>query len=228
MDLDDLEQFRKLLEDFYKKGWEESYELFRRETQKLFLRRDTNQQYRPQLINDLEDLVSTVELRFVRVYRKLRDDGQEIRSFYGLLNDKVNDVYREWLRRKPPVSIDDPNHFIEPVKPESLDRELEENEERAIRLRCQKKALASLPEHILDLLLEYYSYEELPAKERTAARLDLALRQQNVSAEGLTPEQIHRLRNNLESKMSKWRNDVLVPREEECIKGEHSRLRKLF
>jgi hypothetical protein len=227
---EDVERFEKLLMDFYGKSLEESYELFRRDVKRLILGRDTNKKYHSQLIANLEDLVSTVAIRFARINGKLHDAGKGIEHFYGMLNNRVDHVWREELRRmrKPSPSIDDPDFVERPAMVVTFDRELEENEENAIKIRCYKKALASLPKHILDLLLEYYRVEELPPTERTEAHIQLALRQGGVSPADVTAEQIKRLRNNLDSKISKWRNKVLAPRKEKCMKREHSRWRKLF
>jgi len=226
----DLEQLVKLLTTFYKKEWEESYGLFKRDIEKLILGRDTNPKYRSLLVDELADLVATVALRFSKINRKSLEDGRKIEHFYGLLNKMAEYVYREWLRRirKPIDSLDDPSFTGEPSTSVGFDKELEDREERAIKLKCQMKCLASLKQSRLDLLLEYYGVLRLPPKERTAARVRLALRLANISPAEASPEQIEKKTSNLNKNVSVYRSTDLKPCMEKCLKREHSRSRRLF
>jgi hypothetical protein len=228
----DLEQLKPLLTQFYEKEWEESYELFTRDIEKLILgkAKDTNEKYRPRLFADLDDLVTSVVLRFAKTNRKLQNAGKKIEKFYGMLNDRVKDVHREWLREmfKPIDSLDDPDSAIQLATESSIDRELEAQEQRRLKMKCQMKCLRSLTPTTRDILVEYCSAFRLPAKERAAAHVELALRLANISAAEATPEQIERKTNNLHSRMSKCRNGELGRCMERCLKRESSRLRRLF
>ncbi|MDX6403220.1 MAG: hypothetical protein QOH70_675 [Blastocatellia bacterium] len=225
----DLEQLKTLLTGFYKKSWEESYQAFTRDIERLILSRDTNKNYRSQLISNLDDLVTTVVLRFTKVNGKLLDAGSEIQHFYGMLDNRVDHVYHEELRRilRPSRSLDDPDFVERPSETRTIDRDLEEEEERELKIRCQRKCLASLPKATLDIFLEYYGCRKLPP-QRAQTRLRLALRLANISFAEATPDQVKSSKNKLDSKMSKWRNNFLQQCMEKCLKRERSRSRRSF
>ena len=217
---------KKLLEEFYGKPWDEAYELFVTEIEKRLLRRvhgDTNERLKSALIDNMGDLKATVCLRVIRINRKLQQQGSGIEKFYGMLENRIKCVYYEEVKRLwrivRSVELDDAETPEQPAPGVPIDRQLEEREEQEIKKRCQIKCLKELPERIQNIFLEYYSYRELPPKERTQARLRLALRVADISASEATPEEVLRAKNNLDSMRSRWRKDHLIPCEKNCLKG---------
>jgi hypothetical protein len=213
--------------EFYQEPWEESYNRLRRDIEIRFLRKDTNRKYKPLLISNMDDLVITVVLRLIRINSKLRHAGEEIKNFYAMLENRIDHVYHEELRRifkhAGSTSRDDASAFETPEPSDPIDRRIEEEEERAIINRCYKECLGKLPEHVLSIFLEYYGKETLTPKERTAARIRLAVKVADISAAEETPERLKRAKNNLDSMISKWRRNHLDPCKDSCLKWGASR-----
>ena len=212
---EELEQFRELLVDFYGCSWEDSLLKLTREIQQRILNRDTNPRYRSHFESNLADLVMSVVSRFVKINAKLRAAGQPIDNFYAMLENRIGHVHFEELRKLARLTnIDDLDVASETSSPAE---HLELNEMKAIMSRCYKKCLADLPPHISNIFVEYYDLDELPPIERTQARRQLALREANLSPSEVTPEELMRAKNNLESLISKWRKKHLTPCKNKCL-----------
>jgi hypothetical protein len=217
---EDFELFKKLLTEFYRQQWEESYRLLRRQIEKRLRLKQTNKIYSSELLSGIDDLVTAVVLRFATINSKLHNAGREIENFEAMLNSKIDHVYKEELRRiqkliRDTQSLDDPDARLTHTSP-AIDGELEE-EQRTVKLECQKKCLKELPKDILNTFLEYYGRRTDTATARTEARLKLALQDANLSPSEATPEQVKRAKNNLDSKICKWRRNRLQPCQKKCI-----------
>ena len=219
---EDLEMFKGLVVDFYRRPWEESYTLLRAEIRKRLLRKSTNPTYRSMLVGEVDDLVTSVFIRYAKVYGKIRRAGGEIEGFEAMLEDRVKLVYHEALRRYSRLLPDirpDSHETTEAASPAVLiDRALEEEEERARLNRCLIECLRELPEHVRNIFLEYFDTDAYSPHERVEMRLRLALREANIPVEQATPEQIFRARRNLNTMISKWRTNHLKPCKEKCLK----------
>lgn len=218
---EDLEMFKALVMNFYQRPWEDSYVLLRAEIRKRFLRRDTNPAYNSVLVGEIDDLVTHVVIRYSKVYGKIRRAGSEVESFEAVLEDRVKLVYFEALRRYARLLTDvpvDDDKALESSAPAILvDRTLEEEEERERLNRCYVKCLRELPEHVLDVFIEYCDTDTYPPQERAEVRLRLALREAEIQADMATPEQVLKARRNLNTMISRWRTNHLKPCKERCL-----------
>lgn len=217
---EDLERFKTLVMDFYGLSWEESYSRLTNEIKTRILRRDINQSYRSHFESTADDLVIIVVSRFARINAKLHAAGQEIHDFYAMLEDRIGHVYHEELRKikraKKLVDIDD---LTAPPETISADKEMEEEETRALRLHCYQKCFDNLPSHISSIFMEYYDTEGLLPKERTHKRQQMALRIGNLPA-NTTLEEMKRAKRNLDTQLSKWRKNHLRPCMDKCMKKQ--------
>lgn len=223
---EDLEMFKALVTDFYRRPWEESYFLLRAEIRKRLLRRGTNRTYVSTLRGEVDDLVTRVVIRYSRVYGKIRRAGREIESFEAMLEDRVRLVCYEVLRKYPrhltEIRVDAPDAPELSATAVRVDRALEEAEERELLNKCLMKCLRELPAHARRVLIEYSDTETYPPGERTQMRLNLALREAGLSADRATPEQIFNARRKLNTAVSRWRSKHLQPCKEKCLRREAS------
>jgi hypothetical protein len=218
---EDFELFKKLLTGFYGQEWEESHRLLRKQIEKRLRSKQTNETYRSELLSGIDDLVSSVVLRFATINSKLHNAGREIENFEAMLNNRIKHVYSEELRRIEKIirdtqSLDDPDARITHTS-NGIDSGVEEEEQRAVKLKCQKKCLKELPKDILNTFLEYCGRRTDTATARTEARLKLALRDANLSPSKATPEQATRAMRNLHTKICRYRKNRLLPCQKKCI-----------
>ena len=220
---EDLERFKELLVSFYGKSWEDSYVQFTNEISERLRRKDTNPKYRSYFESNLNDLVMSVVARFIRINSKLQRAGQQIHSFPAMLENRIGHVYHEELRRLSKVlPLPDADDSDIPSGKDSLEKEMELSEKRAIKTECYKKCLDVLPSHISKIFIEYYDTEGLSPTERIHARQQLAIRLANIPHSEATPEKLKRARNNLDSMICKWRKKYLDPCKEKCLKQRSS------
>lgn len=221
---EEMEDFKAIVVQFYGKPWGEAYPLLTKEITDRLRRKDTNRSYRAPLINDVEDLVMSVVARLIKINGKLRRAGNEILNFQAMLENRIGHVYHEELRRllraARAVEID----RIDVVSPTALiDREMEDGETRAIKAECHQRCLDELPEHVLEIFLEYYDVGGLTPAARTEARRRLALRVAGIAPSAATPEAAAAAKRNLDSMLSKWRRNTLARCNDKCLKERHLR-----
>lgn len=214
---EDFKRFEELLVRFYQKPWEESYAQFTKEIRARFVRKDIRPSLRPHFINNMNELVGSVVSRFIKINSKLERAGKQIDSFYGMLEDRIYHVCQEEIRKLSRESYNVDDSEI-PTQTESIDKTLENDERRAIAVRCYRKCFEQLPAHIQDIFREYYEVEHLSPSERSKKRQVLAIRVANVDPQEVTPKQLRRLKNNLESMICKWRTKHLDPCKERCLR----------
>src|SRR4051812_1531620 len=188
---EDLEMFKLLVANFYKRPLEESYALPRADIRRRLLRRSTNPTYKSMLVEEADDLVTRVVIRYGKVYGNIRRAGRVIESFEAMLEDRTKLVYYEALRRYSKhvtdIPIDDPNSPEPPSPVIPIYIQLEDGEERKRLNRCLLKCLRELPEHARSILIEYCDTDKYVPRERSQMRLRLALRESNIPADGATP-----------------------------------------
>lgn len=217
---EDMEAFKALVVQFYGKPWEEAYALLTKEITDRLRRKYNNTRYRSHFSSVEEDLVSSVVARLIRVNGKLRRAGKEILNFHAMMEDRIGHVFHEELRRlfRPvrPVEISD----LDIASPTPLiNREMEENETRRLEAECHNKCLDKLPGHVLEIFLEYYDVDGLTPTERADARRRLALRVTGICLTEAPPEAAATAKRNLDSMLSKWRNNILAPCKDKCMKS---------
>jgi hypothetical protein len=215
----DMDAFKVLVEQFYKRPWEESYPLLTEEIEKRLRRRDTNKKYRPYLTAELDYLVVSVMARLIKINAKLQRAGKEILDFLAMLESRVGHVYHEELRRLSRAARQlDVNDVNLADRAALMDRALEETEEASLAVECYKRCLGELPQRILDIFLEYYDVEGLTPGERAEARRRLALKVEGIPPDEATPEKVKSAKDKLDIKLSKWRKRKLTPCKDECLK----------
>lgn len=209
-----------LLVQHYGKPWEEAYAQLMKEIEERLRRKDTNKNYRPYLMTDIDDLVVSVVARLIKVNGKLRRAGKKIITFGAMLENRVRHVYHEELRRLSVAAhmldVDDTDVASQAIL---MDREMEEEETRRLEVECYKRCLDELPEHVLNIFLEYYDMDGVPPGARADARRKIALRAEGISPEGATPEEVTGAKGNLDSRLSKWRRNTLAPCKDKCMNG---------
>jgi len=218
---EDMEYFQELLVKFYEKPWEEAYTQLTEEIEERLRRKDTNKNYRSRLTADLDDLIISVVARLIKVNGKLRRAGKEILNFYAMLENRIHHVYHEELRRlSVSARMLDVDEMDVASQTASIDREMEEREAWALEVNCYKRCLDELPEHVLNIFLEYYDMDGVPPAARADARRKIALRVAGISAEDATREEVANAKGNLDSMLSKWRRNTLTPCKDKCLKGK--------
>lgn len=222
----DFKCFEVFITAHYNKSWEESHRMLRAEIRKRFHCKKMKDKYRSALISDIDDLITTVVLRFTRINSKSQAVGG-IKDFNAMLCTITNHVYHEELRRilrqAATHQLDDPETPELAAEVSAIDRELEGRDEIELENSCYLECLQKLPEHILNIFFRYYETENLTPGQREEKRCNLALELAGLAVEEATPQQIKRAKNNLDSLISKWRNTRLKPWKETCMKRMLSR-----
>jgi ribosomal protein L30/L7E len=233
-----IKMLEPLLVDYYRKPYQESYQLLRRKIEANFRGKDTNSKYMSIFIDDLEDLISTVILRLVSINSKsLKEKGERIRDLESMVNKITDYVYREELRairkrlKEQLIDENDPENKT-PSLPQPIDDEIQTIRSEIIK-RCYEDCVERLPAKIKDVFRAYYPKTRLDPKELVATRRRLATEVAGMTlaqSQRLTPEQAERTLNNLQSKVNKWRRSHI----EECVKkcveakeSQHPRLNYL-
>ena len=219
--IEDVKCFEKLLTDFYGLSWEESYSQLTKEIETRILRRDTNPRYRSHFQSSLNDLVITVVARFVRINAKLQAAGRKIDEFHAMLENRIGHVYNEELRKiRRAGKILDIDNLNLPSEANSAYEEMEQEETRALRLRCHQKCFDNLESHIANIFLEYYDTDGLSPKQRTYKRQQMALRLASLHPSGATLEETTNARKNLDGQIFKLRKKHLKPCMKKCMKAQ--------
>ena len=217
---EDFKSFQKLITDFYGLSWEQSYLQLTKEIESRLLRKDTNPRYRSHFEHSLKDLVITVVARFVRINAKLQAAGKKIDEFYAMLENRIGHVYKEELKKLiragKNLDIDDRNV---PSETNSVYEKMEQEETRALRLRCQQHCFDKLPSHIANIFLEYYDTDGLSPKQRTYTRQQMAIRLASLPSFGITLEETTTAKKNLDSRISKLRRKHLKPCMKKCMQS---------
>lgn len=234
----DLELLEPLLVGYYKKPYQESYELLRKRIEARLRHKDTNSKYSSVLMTDLDDLVLTVVLRLISINGKMIMRKAEKINDLELMANKIADlVYREELRalrtrlRDQPLEEDNSERKALPLAQQVHD------EIRAIREEimksCYDSCVEKLPAQTKAVFRAYYTDARLEPKELIAARKRLANEVAGITeaeARDFTPEQELRTLNNLQSKVNKWRKNLIEDCVTRCVaiqESRHSRLNYL-
>ncbi len=226
---EDFERFDEFLTKHYQQPLEEGYARLRHTIGKLLEGRDTNRRYRPLLMADIEDLISTVIFRLVSIIAKLhRERGGPLRDLKPMLNKIVGFVHREELRRirRPaPPSPDGPDSGQPPALPKPVDDEVRAIEQQ-LEAECYDECLKALPEHIRTLFRRYYPSQHLLHTELGSLRRKLAVEESRASdgeASGPVREPSERVLNNLQIKIHKWRTGRLEDCMKRCMEARRAR-----
>lgn len=229
------QMFERLLVEYYKMTYEESYQLLRGKIKKIFLSKDTNSRYRIILLADLEDLTLSVILRLMDVnLRWVKETGRGIRDLELVLNRVAGFVYKEELKaiRKSlnaqPIEGDD-SAGRTPQIPQPINDEIQALQNQ-IRRECYAACVEKLPARIRAVFRAYYPNVSLSTEELVAARRRLADEVAGLTqaqARSRTPEQEARTLNNLQSKVNKWRKSHVEECVRECVEAKQSRHARL-
>ena len=231
----DVEMLEPLLFDYYKKPYQESYELLRKKIEDRFRYKDTNSKYSSILMADLDDLVLTVVLRLISINSKLLKKKAEKINDLELMANKIADlVYREELRalrrrlREQPLDDDNSEHKA-PSLVEPVDAEIRAINEEIMR-RCYHSCVEKLPARIKAVFRAYYTDATLEPKELIAERKRLAKEVAGITErerQNLTPQQELRILNNLQAKVNKWRRNLIEKCVKKCVTAQASRHSRL-
>lgn len=231
----DIEMLEPLLFEYYKKPYEEGYELLRKKIEERFRYKDTNSKYSSILMADIDDLVLTVVLRLISINsRLLRTKSERINDLESMAN-KISDlVYREELRalrarlREQPLDDDDSEYQAPPLV-QQVDAEIRAIKEEIMK-GCYQSCVDKLPARIKAVFRAYYTDAALEPKELVAERKRLANEVAGLTepeVERLTPQQEVRILNNLQSKVNKWRKNVVEECVKKCVTAQESRNSRL-
>jgi len=191
-----IELLEPLLVEYYKKPYQESYELLRKPIESRFRNKHTNSNYNPMLLADLDDLVLTVVLRLININSKmLKTKGERINDLESMANKITDLVYREELRalrsrlkEQPLDEEDDSKHKSHPLA------QRVDNEIRAIKKEimksCYDSCVETLPVRIKTVFRAYYTDLTLEPQELITERKRLANKEAGITeaeAQSLTP-----------------------------------------
>jgi chorismate mutase len=216
--------------DYYKKPYEESYQLLRKKLAAKFRGKDTNSKYSSILLGDLEDLILTVIFRLISINSKLLKKGERIQDLELMANRIADFVYQEELRAirkrldEPPLNENDPESKTPPI-PQRVDDEIQAIKGEITR-KCYEICVERLPADNRRIFQDYYPNVALDPKQLVARRKRLANEVAGLTpaqAERQTPEQEERTLNNLQSKVNKWRKTYIEQCVKKCIEAEASR-----
>jgi len=231
----DLETLEPLLVEYYKKPYQESYELLRKKIEARFRHKDTNSKFSSILTADLDDLVLTVILRLISINGKILKNGQERINDLELMANKITDlVYREELRalrnrlRHQPLDEDNAEAKGLPL-PQQVHDEIRAIREELMK-SCYDSCVEKLPAQVKTVFRAYYTDAALEPQQLIAERKRLAKEVAGITeAEGrnLTPEQELRTLNNLQSKVNKWRKSLIEDCVTRCVAVQESRHARL-
>lgn len=229
------QMFERLLVEYYKMTYEESYQLLRGKIKAIFLSKDTNSRYRPILLADLEDLMLSVILRLMYInLRWVRETGQGIRDPELMLNKIAGFVYKEELKairkrlNEQPIKEDD-SVGRTPQIPQPINGEIQALRNQ-IRRKCYAACVEKLPARIKAVFRAYYPNVSLSPEELVAVRRRLAdevAELTQAQALSRTPEQEARTLNNLQSKINKWRKSHIEECVRKCVEAKQSRHTRL-
>lgn len=231
----DIKLLEPLLFEYYKKPYQESYELLRKKIEDRFRYKDTNSKYSSMLMADLDDLVLTVVLRLISINSKLIKQKAEKINDLELMVNKISDlVYREELRalrthlREQPLAEDDSEYDAPPLV-QQVDAEIRAIKEEIMK-GCYDSCVEKLPARIKAVFRAYYTDVVLEPKELIAERKRLANEVAGITepeAKSLTPQQELRILNNLQSKVNKWRKSFIEDCVKRCVTAQESRHSRL-
>jgi len=234
----DLETLEPLLVEYYQKPYQESYERLRKKIEARFRHKDTNSKYSSILTADLDDLVLTVILRLISINGKILKRGQERINDLELMANKITDlVYREELRalrtrlRHQPLD-DDNSETTGPPLAQRVNDEIRAIREEIMK-GCYDSCVEKLPAQVKTVFRAYYTDVVLEPQQLIAERKRLAKEVAGITeaeARNLTPEQELRTLNNLQSKVNKWRKNLIEDCVTRCVavqESRHSRLNYL-
>lgn len=217
---EDFRCFDQFLTEHYQQPLAEGYERLRGAIRKRLEGTDTNRRYRPRMMSDIDDLISTVIFRLASINGKLQRKGEQIRDLDLMLKKIVVFVHREELRRlrwpSAPLGAGGSDASDPLPLPQPVDDEVSAAE-RQIWHDCYVECLDGLPEKIKTLFLRYYPDLHVEPKELGALRRRLAGEEAGDEEEDgkrRSQEPSGRELNNLQSKVNKWRSGRL----EDCMR----------
>jgi hypothetical protein len=230
----DLELLQPLLVEYYRKPYQESYELLRKKIEARFRYKDTNRKYSSILMADLDDLVLTVVLRLISINGKLLTKAEKINDLELMTNKIADLVYREKLRelrirlRDQPLDDDDSEHKAPPLA-QPVQDEIRAIKDEIVK-GCYDSCVEKLPDRVKPVFRAYYTDTALEPKQLIAERKRLANEVAGITdaeARRLTPEQELRTLNNLQSKVNKWRKNLIEDCVTRCVAAQESRHSRL-
>ena len=209
----DHQMFEQLLREYYKKPYDESYQLLREKIKTIFRSKDTNSKYRATLLDDLEDLTLTVIFRLMSFNSKtLKEKDGRIRNLEWVVSKIACFVYKEELKairkRLDEQSLDEDASAGKALQiAQPVNDEIQAIQNQIMR-ECYADCVEKLPAKNRAVFLKYYPDDPLPPGELVAVRQRLANEVAELTeaqAQSQTKEQQVRTLNNLQSKVNKWR-----------------------
>jgi hypothetical protein len=226
------EMFEQLLVTYYKKSYEESYQILRGKIKVIFRSKDTNRKYRSILIADLEDLTLAVIFRLMSINSKsLKEKGERIRDLESMVNKIADFVYKEELRairkrlNEQPIDKNDSESKTLSIAQRKIDDEIQTIKNEIVR-KCYEACVEKLPAESKALLRAYYPNVILTPKELVVMRKRLANEAAGLTqaqAQSQTPRQEARTLNNLQSKVNKLRKRLIEECVRECVAAKEAR-----
>lgn len=229
------EKLEALLVGYYQKPYEESYQILSKKVEARLLSKQINIKYRALLINDLEDLIQAVFYRLASVNSEsLTKTGEEIRNpelmAYRITGFVFREKMKEIRKRLKEQSIDDDDSEKKPIQlRQSTSHQVQAIIEEIIQ-ECYDACLESLRTGIRDIFQSYYPKIQLEAKELVARRRRLAIEKAGLTeaqAQSQTPEQEHRIINNLQKNVHTLRGRHVEDCVRECVEAKKSRHMRL-